>query len=164
MNEDLNRLQHDLEQATAVDAPDAPLEPRTAALRESWLLLGQLIEAAQPVPDEPLKLKRFPVEPRRGTHTGSPRTVVAVLAASMLVTVTLAWSLTQNASQDIVTKPTDSQPPLDVQWDDSLDEQIALAGEQLTRVQQDWHSLDDALASVAYAVEEFGEELTDDTL
>ncbi|MGD0898851.1 MAG: hypothetical protein ABR915_13520 [Thermoguttaceae bacterium] len=53
MNEDLAELQRRLEQATARgEADQDTLHAETAALREAWLALGQLLEAAGPEEEE----------------------------------------------------------------------------------------------------------------
>jgi uncharacterized protein with von Willebrand factor type A (vWA) domain len=49
-------------------------------------------------------------------------------------------------------------------WDDPLDEQIALAGQQVLRLQQDWDSLDDAFGPVYHGLEEMEDELDQSTL
>ena len=197
MNDELRKLEHQLEQATpfpgegAESSPDVLLDCQTASLREGWLIFGQLLEAAQPTPDEPLKLAAFsshgtmgPAATRRSPHAQGSRAVVSVVAASLLIGVTLMWSVLETTSSNLMVKPSKPVPPtaedtesnvvqpqhaielteVDLQWDDPLDQQIARAGQELTRVEQDWYYVDDAFASVSYALEQTGEEIDDNTL
>lgn len=92
MSNEPKDLERRLEQATApADAPDVPLDAETASLREAWLAFGQVLEAAQPAPDEPLPL-RIPVV-RRDSRGHWWLAGSLALAASLLVMATAAWSL-----------------------------------------------------------------------
>lgn len=162
MNDELKKLQHDLELATAADCPpDVPLDPQTASLREGWLLLDQLLQAAYPPPQRPLKIR--PVA-HGSTPAGGGVAVVAVLAAALLVGVTLAWSLTGSGRAHRLasphpgrTDPGQTEHELavaDPTWDDPLDRQLAEVGRQIVYLQQDRYYLDDGLAEMAYGLEE----------
>ena len=167
MSDELSKLQRQLEQATAAECPpDAPLDAETASLREGWLALGQLLEAAQPALDEPLELPQLP---RRRAPARWKLVGIAVLAASLLVGATLAWSLMRARQPGGLSPPPDELASPNVKqdelhWDDSLDEEIALAGQQLVRIQQDWYYLDDPFGPVQHGLEQVAEDIEDDTL
>lgn len=181
MSDELNQLRRQLEQATSAEVPpDVSLDDQTRSLRQTWLALGQLLETAQPAPDEPLQLRPMP---RRTVRSRWRLAAVAVLAASLLVGVALALSwlgrtpsgqiATPKSSQDKKSaRPEEEQrPPAVVEdqadewdWDDSLDEQIAMAGQEVVLVQQGWHDLDDAFGSVQVGLEEIEEDIQDETL
>ena len=174
MIDEWNQLQHQLQQATAADPPpnDLPLDPETASLREGWVLLGQLLEEAQPEPKEPLELAAVP---RRDERFQRGRAIAALLAASLLIGATLIGSMMETDRTNKTATPGTERPAnvdeavasgpdtVDLPWDDDLDQQIDQVGQQLTLVRQDRFSLDDAMASVAYGMEQIEQEFEDDT-
>ena len=121
MSEDHEKLQRMLEQATAAEgAREDDLDPQAASLREAWLSLGHLLEAAQPASyDVPLPFAedgpkcsplRAPTEGWSGEGqekcsplpSGEGQGVRArrwflpaagLLAASLLIGVMTAWML-----------------------------------------------------------------------
>ena len=49
--------------------------------------------------------------------------------------------------------------PDELAWDDSLDQQIASAAQEVVRVQQDWYQLDYAFGPVYHGLEQMEEDL-----
>lgn len=191
MNDEARELQRRLELATAAECPpDASLDTETASLdgeteslREGWLALGQLLEAAQPALDRPLKLQR--PAPKRASRWSK----AAAMAASLVIGVTLAWSLIakmavdptqpgreiavegddsktqQPAPNDIEAEDIEPSDPSDeLDWDDSLDDRIALVSQEIIRVQGDWYCLDDAFGPLRDGIDQIEQEIEDDTL
>lgn len=100
--DELQRLQ----QATAADAPadvpgDTPCDAETASLREGWLALGQLIEAAEPSA-RPLVLAEPLEQPARVLRW---QLAAAALAASLIVGGTLVWTSLRNRPSDVSASP-----------------------------------------------------------
>jgi len=88
VNDEWDRLERQLERATAPEcpAPDA-LDAETASLRDGWLALGELLRAVEPPVEPPLKLIEPDRPVRRIARTAAG---IAVLAASLLVGLTVA--------------------------------------------------------------------------
>ena len=182
MSEDLENMQRSLERATAAkDAPQAGLDPQTASLREAWLTFGQLLEAAQPATELPLD--RWQTTPPRARKRRWLLPVAAVLAASLLVGVVATWMLRAAnqpqspgpapeemvATSNHVASPTREQPTAapavnGLQWDDSLDEQLAQAGRQVAYAQQDQFPGADAFGLMQYRIEQVRAEVQADKL
>ena len=182
MSADRENMQRSLERATAAkDAPQADLDPQTASLREAWLAFGQLLEAAQPATELPLGRWMTTPPPARRRRWLLP--VAAVLAASLLIGVVTTWMLRAAnqpqspgpAPEEIVSTsnhvaaPTREQPAAvpagnGSQWDDSLDEQLAQAGQQVAYAQQDQFSGADAFGLVQYRIEQVRAEVQADKL
>ena len=188
MSEESDKLRRRLEQATAAELPAAELpaaellDAETASLREGWIALGQLLETAHPVTEQPLDLPH-PM-PRRAAARWKPA-AAAILAASLLVAATLAWSwmqtkgsggssqMAEKESKAVlpVAKTTPVEPDIepvpdlnDLRWDDSFDEQLAMVGEDVIRVQEDWYGLDDAFGPVQAGLEQVAEDIESDSL
>ena len=188
MRDEPSQLRDRLEQATAAECPpDATLDAETASLREGWVALGQLLEAAQPGLDEPFEFRQ-PL--RQTTRTRRRLAAVATLAASLMVAVVLAWALMQRGGlgdraslpQQIAlpgagqtSKPSvalveeiQGEPHADgtdgFDWSDSLDDQIAMAGQQVVRIQQDWHRLDDAFGPMHRGLEQMEQDIEESEL
>jgi len=204
VSDDLTRQQRQLEQATAAEQPaDAPpLDEQAAALREGWLALGHLLEAAQPPPERPVDLSRVVC---RRIETRRVVAIVATLAASVLVVATVAWSLMRGGSPDdssaplpeiaaspeeptpqlpptpklptpdpsavVQTPPTPEVPqepipdPIELDelgWDDPLDNEIAMVGQAVINIQQDWYHLGDPYGPVQSALSEMEEDIEGD--
>jgi len=187
VSEDPNKLRRQLERATAAeDSPDA-LDAETASLREGWLALGQLLEAAERESTEPFEWKRPPPRLRQNRWKLAG---VAALAASLLIGLTVAWSLVRKgppngstATPGEVTSPEEKEslptPDLDepklavdeptledeLDWDDDpLDRQLASVGEEIVRIQQDWDSVDNAFEPVWHGLEQMAEDIDGETL
>ncbi len=96
MSEDIKKLEERLEKATAPgDTIDVGLDAETTSLREGWLALGQLLEAAQPPSAGPPELQYpTPASPLRRRKPAAWKTpaALAALAASLLVAALLTWS------------------------------------------------------------------------
>ena len=97
MSEDIKKIEEQLEKATAPgESIDAALDAETKSLREGWLALGQLIEAAQP-PSAGRPELQYPTQPAplQRRKSAAPKTLfaLAALAVSLLVAALLTWSL-----------------------------------------------------------------------
>jgi len=181
VSDELNKLRRRLEQATAAERPSGvPLDAETASLREGWLALGQLLEAAQPALGEPLKLR----EPVERTSRARWRRAGAV-AAALLIGVTSAWEWTRSGRHDGASSmpalssrtaadiehpvAPSKQPQLaptedELEWNDPLDQQITLVAQEVVRVQQDWYRLDEAFSPVHRGLEQMEADLEENTL
>jgi len=186
VSEDPNKLRSQLEHATAADGSPESLDAETASLREAWLALGELIEAAEREWKEPLEWRLPPSrwKERRWKVAG-----VAALAASLLIGLTVAWSLVRNGDSNGTTAtPGETAPPREetlpapglngpklvvdeptpvdeFDWDnDPLDEQLAWFGQEIVSVQQDWDSLNNAFEPLWNGLEQMAEDLDDETL
>jgi hypothetical protein len=175
MNEELSKLEQRLELATGRDLPpESPLDPETASLREAWLALSQLLEAAEEASPKPVKLR--PMPPPR--HHGWRLAATAAMAVSLLVAVTLAWQLLPSRptgrptaernepsarlgkggvakAQGLHTEPVASLPA----WEDSLDESIAQAQQAVVRLEQDWRAGGDGTDPVYDRLEQLRKEI-----
>ena len=171
MSNEMKNLQRQLEEATAAaDAVDASLDAETASLRESWLAFGELLDTAGGPTPQPLEMPQLPrrvVGPRRWLALS------AALAASLLIAITLvinAMRPEQIAKPKFdVTPKVDlpSRPELvadELQWDDTLDEQIAQAGQHLVRAQRDWYQLDGPFSSLQDGIGQMEEDMDQSTL
>ncbi len=167
MNDELSKLQHELEQATSDHGPtDSPLH-------ETWSALGQLLDTAYPPNDKPIPL-------RRATRWRGRLGVLATLAASLLAVIGTSWvlmgidrstpSIVPDVDQPAVTQQQQQQQQQQpaqtdsLDWDDSFDEQLASAGQAIVRVQQDWYHADDAFSPVQDGVEEMNDDFQSDML
>jgi hypothetical protein len=187
MNEDPDKLQRSLEQATAAEGASADgLDPETASLREAWLAFGQLLEAAQPPLDKfPLPVTGERQEGRAMRPDRLRRWLVPIaglLAASLLVGIAITWmSRTTNPSENVrpapeqtastnrpVTAPAYEQPQPTTtakgpQWDDSFDEQLAQLGQQMAYAREGQSCQSDDIALVQYRMEQFRQEIQADS-
>ena len=189
MNDETDKLRRQLEAATAPgDVPEETLDAETGSLRQGWVALDRLLEAAEGPLSEPGPRWRAPVarRPRRWR----PATVAAVaVAASLLLALALAWSLRARRSGDVplpspkqiaspIPAPPAPQPVrtpaaepkrtpselAELEWDDSLDEQLVSAGEALVRVQQQWYAQGSDIDYVRYGLNQIEEEFNDGSL
>ena len=179
MSDELEKLQRQLEEATAAndianddianDAANASLDAETASLRETWLAFGELLDTANPPSDEPIEL------PQVSRRKSSARwlAAAAMLAASLLVAVTLVWISTepnQIAKPDKKETPQVEQPKAiavvadELLWDDTIDEQLAQAGQNIVQVQQDWYQLSEPFSSLQDGVSEMEDDMDQSTL
>ena len=184
MSEEQDKLRRRLERATAAGFTAAELpDAETASLREGWIALGQLLETAYPPTEQRLEL---PSLPQWKAPAWWKPAAVAALAASLLVAATLAWSLIStdgpgNSSQIVEQEKKKAIPPVKkespdepdaapvpdpdgLKWDDSFDEQLAMAAEDVIRIQEDWYALDDAFAPVQAGLEQAAEDIESDSL
>lgn len=178
MSDELERLQHQLEQATAPECPPhARPDAETGSLREGWLALGQLLEATRPALEEPLQWRPIP------RRTLRPRWALQAVAAAaaLVVAATLVWSLmalgrpggppprktaaVDRKQPDAARSQPESTPDTEpLEWGDSLDEQIVLAGQEIMSAGQDWYHLDDAFGPVRDGLEQVAEDIDNSTL
>ena len=186
MNDESDKLKRQLEAATASGhLPDEALDAETASLRQGWLALGRLLEAAESPLSEPGRGWRVPVakRPRRRLVT-----LIAV-AASLLVAVTVAWvfrakrpadaplpspgQIASNKKTPPVVEPDRTQVAqqrqtpskvTELQWDDLLDEQLVSAGQALVRVQQQWSSQGGSFDYLRHGLNQIEEDFDDDSL
>jgi len=187
MNRDLKTLEQQLERATARDVPpNALLDQETTSLREAWLAFGQLLETAQPGPDQPLKCLSHP--PGGGRRRWLVAAIVG-LAASLLVAATIAWSARRTEPAGIITAPSvavavsraePSAPAAKkalpekpsspagqgsaLAWDDALDKEITLTGQAVVSASQESPLLVDACAPVRYGLEEIEKDIENSPL
>ena len=144
MNEQTELWQRQLEQATRRHpTADETLDAETADLREGWLALGSLLEAA----DEDFAEQTLPVQIQSARHQQRRRWLgIVALAASLLLAVSAAWiglrsrqqprlpstpevagSPSQSARPRSPTPPSKniSSPDGEICWDDAWDEKLA---------------------------------------
>ena len=191
MSEDFEKLEERLEHATAPgDAIDDSLDAETRSLREGWLALDELIEAAQPPDGAPPRL-RYPVqaasvEKQKPAFWKTPA-VLEVLAASLLVAAWAVWSLVdgqddqkiaKDQNQDQLQIPIDNVQPVLVKdeqtpgnrvadefdWDSPIDTEIAAAGQKMLSIKADWYASADTTAAVYYNMQQMQDDLGGDTL
>ena len=181
MNEPLSQLEPRLEQATSRRLPDGTtLDSETAALREGWLAMAQLLEAADSASASAAPVRPLPPADSRRTWKAA---VAAAIAASLLIGSVLAWKLSSggNSVEQVAKDRAPSQQPEplrapdrgltafpvavpDTSSDESLDEGIARAYQELIHIEQDWHRLGSASAPLANKLEQIGQELAQSTI
>jgi hypothetical protein len=188
--DELTRTQ--LERITALDPPGAaslsePAEEEAAALRESWLAFGRLLESANDDFDEAVLLARVrggavihPTPSQAKSSRG--RWVWAIAAAASLVAAIIVWRAATEprerpahdpAAQDRAIASRDPALPdanstrllaAENAWDDALDARIADAGEQLIDVRGDWRGYDAPYAAVDRRLQELSDAVGDESL
>jgi hypothetical protein len=89
MNQPIDKSQENIELATSPLRPEQELDAETAALRETWLAWGQLLEACD-AGEEPAIAWRTPPAPAR-RRSWLPL-AASVLAASLVVAAALSWT------------------------------------------------------------------------
>jgi len=168
---------------TAATAPECPAhllsDAETAALRQGWLALGELLEAARPTGDVSIGL---PELPGRRVPARWRLVAAAAVAASVLLGTTLAWQwvagsrrggmspLSEGRAVAVGESDAASEQPWplptedELAWNDPLDDQIARAAQQILRLQQDGNYLDDVFGPFYSGLEEMEEELDESTL
>lgn len=185
-NEWSETLADKLHRATARNLPaDAELDAQTSALRDGWLALSQLLEAADAEQPEPLVTLPSPAV---AAPHGKLWLVIAALAASLLLVAAGAWLVASqwsdnrgggsSVAKSLPTKhpgaPNVAPAPADVAaqdthnselaWDDALDDRIADASEAARQVQTVSHSADRNLYFVSSRLEEISRDLATDSL
>jgi len=177
MSDELKKLERQLEEATTADCgPGAPLDAETELLRETWLAFGELLDTAYPPGDEPIKM---PPTPRR-EFRGRWLAAAALAAASLLIGVTAVWNSIESNRNQIVKPIENNQQEIepeqverapetmvadaDLQWDDTIDDQIALAGQSVVQIQQDWYQLSEPFDSLEEGAVNIEEDMDESTL
>jgi hypothetical protein len=183
MNNDINNLQHLLEQATAAGEESADnLDPETAQLREAWLAFGQMLDAATPPaalstdhwktpPPAQLRYWRLPAV---GLLAAS--LLIAVAAISMLrdtkpavstgpATVTTAANNPRAVSPKTHTQAKQTKSASDEpQWDDSFDDQVAQVSWDMTCARQNQLFRTDSFGIIEYQLEQASQAIQADSL
>jgi hypothetical protein len=166
---------------------DGELSPRDEegeSLRESWLAFGRLLEAASDDFDEAAlvaKIRSAATAEAISSSRSAPRTRwigLAAIAASLLIAAAV-WRFAnrdrEQAPRDSVVQRTQDQPSgssaaepsaFDEQysWDDSLDERIAEASEQLIYTAAEWRGYDAPYAAIDQRMQDLHEALGDEPL
>jgi hypothetical protein len=173
MNDEIERLCEQLERATAAGCePDAATDAEAAALRETWLALGRMLDAAAPADDAMPEMQL----PRRRTPSCWWWAAPIAAAVCLLVAAAVAW---------LPTATTPSQTPVEVAartgpepspaaqslrhenglaWDDSLDEEIAQAGQKILSIAQEPYRLRASESPLAERLKAMDRDLTESTL
>ncbi len=115
MNDDLSELQRSLELITAAQLPpDVELDRESAELRAAWSAFGKLLDAAQAGGEFPAQTLQ---PPRIGRRCRWPLVAIAVLAATVLLAITVALHLRRapgstisGASAEVAVKGPDVSP------------------------------------------------------
>ena len=175
MSEDIKKIEEQLEKATASDDTlDAALDAETTSLREGWLALGQLIEAARPPSTRPPELQ-YPTQAallqQRKLLGLKSLATLAALAASLVVAAIVTLSLVEDQADAVKDRPeitqverssTDADDVL--AWDCSLDTEIAAAGQEMLRIQADSYASYDTASALYYRIQQMQQDLSDNTL
>lgn len=161
MNEE-RKLQEQLERVTAAGRQmPAGLDDGSAALRKTWLALGDLLDQAAAGQDA--ASRAVVVAPRDQTPAAPRRwslTTMLVLAASLLVSVGLATSYlirqeagAPGANVELLAKQSPvGEAATELRWDDALDEEIDVAQQAALVATSDWYAQ-------STAVEKFNERI-----
>lgn len=181
MKDEHERLHTQLERATSRNAvPESELDGETAQLRDAWNALGRLLEATSAM-QEPSFDQWIP------PPSSSPRRrrfmpVAVALAASLLVCAGAVWMWqADRAGQPNVASPqtvvasvsnttqgvasfSEAGAASELKWDDSFDEQLVQAQQQMIRVRQDWGSQLVAMAVVGYQWEQVRQDVEGNAL
>ena len=176
MNEPPEDLLRQLEQATSHDLSAEQLDDETAPLRESWLMLGRLLEAAEENSEA-----LVPASKPRATSAGSWRIALAIAAALLIAWV--SWSMTRrqpsaNPTQEIaesaaetneksaaaigkeeVDAPSDSELASEFAWDDAFEEELTKASVAIHSARSDWTNSEASYSSLSDRFAEFEQEL-----
>jgi hypothetical protein len=171
MNDRSTGPEQTLERVTAAsDAPQQDLEPDAESLRQAWLTFGRLLEAVQSPPAAPLEQWRPPPASRRW-----PLAAAAALAASLLVAASLYWMSGGEGTSGPVLPATNRLAATDgvkpsasaddgLQWDDSLDRQIAQAGEGVALAQSELSHAFGEIDFVRYGIQQTRQDLENSKL
>jgi hypothetical protein len=178
MKDDINAIERSLEKATAAKREFGEvLAPETASLRETWLMFGQMLDAAAPT-ESPVIVRRkiFPPSRRRWrlyTFVLVAASLFAAIAAVSMMRERLSTSDSiRTRDHGIAVQPqgTPSQPARAVakasseepQWNDSLDDQFAQIDWTMACIQQNQLFRTDAFGVVEYQIERLGQAIQAD--
>ncbi|MBP90081.1 MAG: hypothetical protein CMJ64_25805 [Planctomycetaceae bacterium] len=187
MNQPTENLLKQLEQATSRDSSDDQFGDEAATLRESWLMLGRLIEVAD---EESADL--VPVPMIQSRPISSVRIVLAIAAALLIAFV--SWSIARrqpssNPTQEIAESAADSNDEMpsgdsevaavdgtngnavgesdaggEFAWDDAFEEELTKASVAIHSARSDWTSSEANYSSLSDRFAEFEEELEEGSL
>lgn len=179
MKDDINAIERSLEKATAEKREFGEvLDPETASLRETWVMFGQMLDAAAPT-ESPVIVRRavFPPSRRRWrlyTFVLVAASLLAAIAAVSMMRERLSTSdsiRTPDHGIAVESKGTPSQPTRAVakasaeesQWNDnSLDEQFAQVDWTMACIRQNQLFRTDAFGVVEYQLERLGQAIQAD--
>lgn len=190
MKPKLQTLEQQLERATASQSqPNVPLAPEAVPLHEAWLALGQLLEAAGHSADQPVAVLVGP--PPRERRRWILAAVIG-LAASLAAVATIVGTM-RGIVTAWTARPAESSPPATatasespgegrgaviarqqqapvvsrrqgLAWEDTLDEEIALAGQEVIRVGQDSPRVAETSNPVRYGLERIERDIRSNSL
>jgi hypothetical protein len=180
MSEPNDQHLKELERITGREPAGEPLraEGEETLLRESWLALGRLLDAANDDFDEAALLARLRIEApeeKSASRRSRPLTRwigLAALAASLLAAA-IVWRLAIGdrdpaaiTSQTASNESSSQKDPFAEQfaWDDAFDERLADAGEQLIYAAGDWRGYDAPYAAIDQRLQDLTEALGDEPL
>ena len=190
MSEEMSKLERTLQRVTALPqataAPSAPqpeADPHEAALRQTWLSFGRLLEAAEAAApaQRPLTLPNYPrtVSGPTGRRRWLLATISVVVAASLLLAAVAAMRWNRAGQQPIAVAPPHKtipapavvvpsrasvahQPSAQAKtsvWDDTIDTQIGQVGRQIALVEHDWRAQADIVDMVQYRLKSVEQEV-----
>jgi hypothetical protein len=162
-------------------ASGVTLDVEAAAARESLMALGAAVESASGPFDEAAfvaRLKRSCLEPATVVSTQSIRrdrwmlAVVSVLAASALIAIVRIAIVSQPANIAVVTAPSKSAPLVNqllnveptARWNDSLDDEIALAAARIEQFASRQRGFDGSLLDMNERLDALSQELSGESL
>jgi hypothetical protein len=170
------------------------LDAETAALREGWLAFGKLLAEAPPTAGEPWENWKVALRPvQRGRSLGLALAVAASLLIAVGLTIAYrlhddssgiqpnppAIARDDRVPAEIVeqTPGAMAQPETEVQqdlqtadvsdeleWDDSLDEQITTLAQAAAFVHDDWYAQAGKLNAIGRGLDEIKKDIEDGTL
>jgi hypothetical protein len=172
--------QHELERITsrktAGEPPPLPLNDD--ALRESWLALGRLLDASGDDFDEAAlvaNVRRATSKQTARRPTNLLRWAAGLAIAASLLAAALVWRLSGEEGEKPIAHDAAPAPSRDLTlseamsheryaWNDSLDERLADAGEQLIYAAADWRGYEAPYAALDQRMQDLSESLGEDPL
>jgi len=171
---DKSKLQRMLEAATSTDMPsDVMLDEETAELREGWDALGQMLQARDDQFDPNAVVVQLK---RRQSKRRTRLAAMAAVAASLLVALGVGgyWIATSpdgattvkndRSNGKKIESPNETPADVNLDWDDSWDSEVALASEEIIRVQQDWHATGGPLLILQHQLDEIEQGIDEESL
>ncbi len=166
----------------------------TASLREGWLAFGRLLTEAQPTAGEPWenwKVMPRPVQSRRFLGLAIAVAASLLIAAGLTMAYRLrdgssgvqpnppTIAQDERAPAGIIEKTPEASPqpeaevrqnlqiaavPDELEWDDSLDEQITTLAQAAALVHDDWYAQAGKLNAIGRGLDEIKKDIEDGTL
>jgi hypothetical protein len=170
------------------------LDAETASLREGWLAFGRLLTEAQPTAGEPWenwKVMPRPVQSRRFLGLAIAVAASLLIAAGLTMAYRLrdgssgvqpnppTIAQDERAPAGIIEKTPEASPqpeaevrqnlqiaavPDELEWDDSLDEQITTLAQAAALVHDDWYAQAGKLNAIGRGLDEIKKDIEDGTL